>query len=123
LLHHFVDRQFGQTFNHLLNKLSDFPGVDGGTMLDRGVSIWLNDNGQGPAHSLNNIPWILAGSCGGFFRQGEMVEVANGQTGNTHSRLLNTIGSAVGLRNANGDYLDNFGDPSLPQGIHSDLLA
>jgi hypothetical protein len=123
LLHHFVDRQFAQTFNHLLNKLSAVPGVEGGTLLDGGVSIWHNDNGLGPAHNLNNIPWVLAGGCAGFFRQGEMLELAGGTNENTHSRLLNTIGSAVGLRRSNGDYLDNFGDPSLPQGIHTELLA
>jgi hypothetical protein len=123
VLHHYVDRQFAQTFNHLVTKLRDAPGLDGGSLLDRGVSVWLNDNTAGPSHDVHNVPYILAGSCAGFFKQGEMIEVDGGSGDNTHSRLLNTIGSAVGLRNAAGDYLDDFGDPSLPKGVLDDIMS
>jgi hypothetical protein len=36
---------------------------------------------------------------------------------------LNTIGSAVGLRNAAGDLLDDFGDPSLPRGVLPEIMT
>lgn len=36
-----------------------------------------------------------------------------GSTTPNHGRLLNTIGTAVGLRKSDGAPIDNFGDPSL----------
>jgi hypothetical protein len=123
LLHHFVDRHFARTFRHLLDRLSAQPGRNGGTLLDDGVSAWYNDNAKGPPHSITNVPWVLAGGCAGFFKQGQHLRVANGASGTNHSKLLNTIGSAVGVRNASGGFLDNFGDSSLPRGILDELRA
>jgi hypothetical protein len=37
--------------------------------------------------------------------------------------MLNTIGTAVGLKNAAGGPLDDFGDPAFEKGIFSELLA
>ena len=37
--------------------------------------------------------------------------------------MLNTIGSAVGLRNEAGGLLEDFGDPELQSGVLSDLMA
>lgn len=122
LLHHFVDRQFAQTFKHLLDRLATTQGPNG-ALIDRGVACWYNDNQNGPPHGGNNVPWILAGSCAGFFRTGEYVAANNGAGGVNHARLLNTIGSAVGLRKSDGSYIDDFGDPSLPRAPLTDLLA
>jgi hypothetical protein len=55
-------------------------------------------------------------------KQGLYVEIAGSNSAN-HNRLLNTLGSAVGLRNAGGGLLDDFGDGSLPKGVLSELLA
>lgn len=120
LLHHMVDRQFAQTFRHLLDRLSAYDMPDGQRLLDHGVAVWYNDNGNGPGHSSRNVPFVLAGSCNGFLRQGMYVEAVGDRT---HKQMLNTIGSAVGLRNASGEHLDDFGDPSLPGGVLSELLA
>ena len=122
-LHHLVDRHFAGTFRHLLDKLSSYPGVAGGTLLDRGVCCWHNDNANGPGHDVKNVPWVLAGSCGGFLKQGQAIELVGGADENTHSRLLNTVASAAGVRKADGNYLDDFGDPTLPRGVLSDIIA
>ncbi len=121
LQHHKVDRYFARMFEHLISRLAAYPSVSGGSLLDRGVSVWYNDHGDGPAHGTSNCPFILAGSAGGFFKQNRCVRLASG--GATHARMLNTIGSAVGLRNARGEHLDDFGDPSLPRGVLDELLA
>ena len=122
LLHHYVDRQFAQTFRYLLERLDAYALPNGRTLLEQGIAAWYNDNGHGPAHSIFNIPWVLAGSCDGYFKQGEMVLIDEGGDAN-HSRLLNTIGTAVGVRKANGDILDDFGDPSFPRGVLNVLRA
>ncbi len=119
VLHHQIDRNFGQTFKYLLDKLAEYP-LPTGSLLDAGVSVWLNDQSNGPNHSNLNLPYILAGSAGGYFRQGAYVRA---QGDNTHCRLLNMIGTAVGLRSASGGDLDDFGDPSLPKDPIAELRA
>lgn len=122
VLHHKIDRQFGQTFRYLLDKLSGYMMPDGKTLLEHGVAVWFNDNANGPAHAVANVPWILAGSAGGFLKQGEYVEVAGGNNPNL-AQVHNTIGSAVGVKNASGGLLDDFGDPSFPKGVLPELMA
>ena len=122
-LHHQVDRQFGQMFKHLLDRLHAYAMPTGGSLLEHGVSVWYNDLGNGPEHSPNNTPFVLAGSPGGFLKQGQYLRVLGDERGENHKRLLNTIGSAVGLRNEAGEYLDDFGDPELQGGVLSDVMA
>jgi len=122
LLHHQVDLQFADAFKYLLDRLAAYQMPDGKRLIEHGVSVWYNDLGNGPAHSARHVPFVLAGSCNGFLKQGLSIEASGGTTPN-HHRLLNTLGSAVGLRNAAGGYLDDFGDPSLPKGVLSELIA
>lgn len=122
VLHYKIDRQFGQTFRYLLDRLSSYTMPDGKTLLEHGVAVWYNDNSNGPAHSVMNVPWILAGSAGGFLKQGQYVEVAGGDQPNL-AQVHNTIASAVGVRKADGSMLDDFGDPSFPRGVLPELMA
>ncbi|RKH08899.1 DUF1552 domain-containing protein [Corallococcus sp. CA053C] len=122
LLHARVDAQFARTFNYLLDRLAGYVLPDGKKLVDMGVSVWFNDLGNGPAHSARNIPFILAGSCNGYLKQGVAVTASGGGNPN-HNKLLNTIGSAVGLRNAAGGPLDDFGDPAHAKGLLPELLA
>lgn len=119
VLHHEIDRIFARSFRHLLDRLSMYPGPGGGTLLDDCVALWTNDLANGPPHSYNNIPQIIAGSGGGFLRTGAYVDAG----GVTHNKFLNTILSAVGLRNDSGDYYDSFGDPELERGLVPEMLA
>lgn len=121
-LHHEVDRQFARVFKYLLDKLSSYPAGDT-TLLDHGVAVWLNDLGNGPAHSPRNVPYIMAGSAGGFLKQGEYVVLDEGDRTPNLARVLNTLGSAAGLRKENGDLIDDFGDPELDRRPHPDLMA
>lgn len=119
LLHHQIDRTFAQTFRYLLDALSAYP-LPEGSLLDAGVSVWHNDQSTGPGHSSNGLPYILAGSAGGYLAQGLYRRLpGNG----THCRLLNMIGSAAGLRDAAGMPIEDFGDPSLPKDALPELLG
>lgn len=123
LLHSMVDRQFAQTFRYLLDLLAAYDLPDAESLLDCGVCAWYNDNGTGPGHSSANIPWVLAGSAGGFLRQGQYLEVNGGVYEPTHARLLNTIGSAVGLRDQDGEWISDFGDPGLDRMPLLEIIA
>jgi hypothetical protein len=119
MLHHKIDRQFGQMFKHLLDRLSMYGGSSGETLLDDCIAVWTNDLANGPPHSYRNVPQIIAGSGGGFLRQGQYVDSGNV----THNKLFNTILSAHGLTNSAGDHYDSFGDPSLEGGVIPAMIA
>lgn len=121
VLHHYVDRQFGQTFKYLLDRLAAYDMPTGQSLLEHGVSVWYNDNSNGPPHGVRNVPWILAGSANGYLRQGQMVDLDI--NGANHTQLLNTIGTAVGVRTPGQDALTDFGDPGLQGGVLGQLIA
>lgn len=116
-LHHQIDRIHARFFKHLLDRLSEYSMPWGGTLLDSSVNLWVNSVSNGPPHSGNNVPHVLAGGAGGFLRTGNHIEVS-GYT----AKVLSTIVSACGVRKDNGDLVDNFGDPE-PQGVLSELIA
>lgn len=121
VLHHYVDRAFARTFKHLCDRLAEYVMPTSGTLLDCGVAVWLNDLGNGPAHSRMNLPFVIAGSAGGFLQQGQYIRLSTGSAV-SHAQLLNTLGTAVGLRTGAGP-LSDFGDPSLPRGLLTELMA
>lgn len=123
LLHHRVDVQFAQTFRHLLDKLAAY-SMGGSSLLDQGMAIWMNDLGNGPAHGSGNCPVVIGGSAGGFLRQGEYIRIDGGDGDReNHARVLNTIGTAAGLRKPGGDFIDDFGDPGQDRSVIDELLA
>ena len=121
VLHHKVDRQFARAFKYLIDRLTAYAMPDGKSLLEHGVAVWYNDLGNGPAHSPDNAPFVIAGSANGYLKQGQYVRVSGDDP--NHNRMLNTIGAAVGVRNAAGGPLDDFGDPDLPRGLLTELLA
>ncbi|MEM9693661.1 MAG: DUF1552 domain-containing protein [Myxococcota bacterium] len=120
-LHHLVDLQFARTFNYLLSLLNGYTALDGTPLLDKGISLWYNDNSNGPPHGRRGVPYVIAGSAGGQLRQGQYIRLSGGNDRN-HDQLLNTIGAAVGLRNGAGEPLNDFGNRGA-QGGRSELLA
>ncbi len=116
--HHAIDREHGKMFRHLLERLEMY-NTDVGTMLDDSVAVWCNDLATGVGHSYKNIPWVCAGSCGGFLKTGQYIDAGDVP----HNRFHNTILSAVGLTNNQGDYVDDFGDPELAPGVIEAMIA
>lgn len=121
LLHSYCDIHHARAFRYLLERLDAYSTPEGGSLLDAGIAVWWNENAHGE-HFSTNIPYVIAGSAGGFLRQGVYVEADDPNTSN-HRRMLQTLGSAVGLRSAEGDLLDDFGDPSLPGGTLASIMA
>jgi hypothetical protein len=122
--HHKIDRLFAGYFKYLIDQLIKYP-TPTGTLLDEGVAVWLNDLATGPPHSGTNIPYVCAGNAGGFLKTGQYVDAGdvNANRYVTHNKFLNTIGAAVGVKNASGGPLDDFGDPELQKGLIPQMLA
>jgi hypothetical protein len=115
--HSAVDRIHARLFGRLLDRLSAYT-TETGTLLDQGVCAWINDLSNGPPHSINNLPYVLAGGAGGYLRTGQYVDAGDVP----HNKLLNTLATAVGLRNTNGDPVDDFGHASLEKGLIDEMI-
>jgi hypothetical protein len=133
-LHHACDRLFANHYKYLLDLLTSYT-TPTGTLLDQGVAVWTNQCATG-AHSFSNVPWILAGSANGFFKQGQFIQVGTGEMPGGRqdgvagdpsvsgvNKMLNTLLTAAGVTKTGGAPTDDFGDVSLPKGIFSELLA
>jgi hypothetical protein len=132
--HHYLDRMMLNSYKYLLDTLSAYE-TPTGPLIDQGVAIWTNQCATG-AHSFSNIPWIQAGTANGFFKQGQYLTVGTGQQpGGTQdgkggdasvsgvNKMLNTLLTAAGVTKTDGSPTDDFGEPSLPKGFFSEMLA
>jgi hypothetical protein len=131
---HAVDRLMMNHYKYFLDLLSSYETATG-PLLDQGVAIWTNQCATG-AHSFSNVPWILAGTANGFLAKGSYLTVGSGnmpggsQDGKGGdgsvsgvNKMLNTLLQAAGVTKDDGSPVDDFGEPSLPKGIFSELLA
>lgn len=116
--HHQIDRVHGKMFKYLLDKLSSYTTASG-TLLDLGATVWTNDLASGPPHSYTNVPYVIAGSLGGYLKQGQYIDA--GKVFN--NKLFNTLGTGMGCKNGAGGPLDDFGDSSLAKGLISQIIA
>jgi hypothetical protein len=69
-----IDRWYARKYAKLIALLDAIPEGEG-TLLDNTATMWLPEFSDGHAHSLNNLPIVVAGSAGGTLRQGVAVNV------------------------------------------------
>jgi len=106
-----IENWYAQQFKYLLDKLDAVPEGDG-TMLDNTACVWIHEQSNGGNHNRNDMPFVLAGSCGGYFATGHCLDLQ----GRPHNDLLVTLARAMGVE------LDRFGDDNYTGPI-SELLA
>jgi hypothetical protein len=106
-----INTWFAEELAYLLKKLQNTPEPgQKGCMLDHTLVIWTNELGKGNSHTLNNIPFVLAGNGFGF-RMGLSINCEN----DAHNRFLISLAHAV------GHPLETFGNPALCKGGPLDL--
>ncbi len=70
-----VDQWYAGQFNTLINKLSRYQESGApGTILDNSLLMWSSCLGDASSHLSNNVPVILAGSNGGYFKTGRNIQ-------------------------------------------------
>jgi hypothetical protein len=91
----------GWIFSQVALMLAKLEGSQegAGTALDNTVVVTANDMEDGASHYVGKIPFVLIGSCGGFFKTGQFQKY--NKVG--HNRLL------VSLLNAMDVQVDTFG--------------
>jgi hypothetical protein len=73
-------------------------------LLDKSIVMWTNHVADGPTHSFEKLPFIIAGDGGGYLKQGQFIDAG----GARNARLFNTlIGAAVRDTQA---WANDFGD-------------
>jgi hypothetical protein len=87
-----IDTWFYQQYATNLLAPLDGSAEGSGTTLDNTCVLIANDMQEGNTHFDKNVPWLIAGSCGGFFKTGRVVELNNAP----NNQLLTTIMHAMG---------------------------
>jgi hypothetical protein len=101
-----IDRWHASKLARLLERLDSIVEADGRSVLDNSVIMYTNELSNGRAHSFMDLPYILAGSANGFFKQGEYVRLGRAQNPGgddqvaPHNKLLNTLVNAMGIESS-----------------------
>ena len=107
---------YAQQFAHLVERLKAIPEGDG-TAFDNTVLVWVPEmanNGPGRAHNRNNVPFLLAGGCGGRLKTGRFLNYDRG----SHTDVYITICHALGFTD-----VKEFGRPGIAKGPLAGLLS
>jgi hypothetical protein len=62
-------------------------------LLDSSFLMWTNHVSDGPSHSFSDLPFVIAGSAGGFLKTGQAIRLNN----ETNSKVLATLIASMGL--------------------------
>ena len=100
-----INKWYTEQFAYLLGKMDAIQEGDG-TMLDNTVVVWVNELGKGNSHTRNDIPFILAGGCQGYFETGRALDFG----GAPHGQLLVSIANAMDVP------ITSFGVEQFSQG-------
>jgi hypothetical protein len=103
-----------QQVTYMLDQLAATQEADGSTMLDNTVLLWGNELGVGNTHSYKNIPWMLAGGAGGYFKTGRFLQYPDVP----HNNLLVSVCNAMGFSD-----VTTFGIPGVCTGALPGLTA
>lgn len=98
-----IDRIRMNTFKYILERWSEY-STPHGDLLDNSFIMWTSHVATGPPHGFNNLPIIIAGSAGGYLKQGQYINAG----GVPNTKLLNTLIAATGATGRVGS-----GDTSL----------
>jgi len=103
-----IDAWYAQQLADFITALKAIPEGNG-TVFDNTLILWCNELAVGNIHSHVRVPFLLAGSAGGYFKTGRYVSFPSGTS---HNDLLASVALAMGAT-----LTDNkFGDSSFCAG-------
>ncbi|MCB9641235.1 MAG: DUF1552 domain-containing protein [Myxococcales bacterium] len=86
-----INEWYAKQYAYLIDKLEKCQEGTG-TVLDNSFVLWGNELGKGNSHTRNNIPFVGAGSAGGYFKTGRYLNFGD----KAHNYLLTSICHAMG---------------------------
>lgn len=102
-----INTWYAQRFADLLDRLQSTEAGDGSSVLDHSVVLWCNELGNGYTHEAANIPYVVAGRCGGALDTGRFLSFSY----RGHGDLFAGLGQALGLETATFGMPEVFGSP------------
>jgi hypothetical protein len=96
-----INTWYASQLASLIERLKAIPEGDG-TVFDNTVILWTNEQSRGNNHDRHDLPYVIAGSAGGYFNTGRYVEFPSETA---HNHLL------VSLLNAMDIDASEFGNP------------
>jgi hypothetical protein len=109
-----INTWHSEQFFYMIDALAKATEPDGSSVLDNSLVLWGNELGAGNTHSYKNIPWVIAGSAGGYFKTGRQVNYKDAP----HNDLLVSVCNAMGF-----DDVTTFGIPGVCRGPLQGLTA
>lgn len=100
-----IGKWYAQQLAYLLSRL-DAVEEGTGTLLDNTVILWCTDIAVGQSHARRDMPYVLAGGCGGALQTGRYLKY----NGDYHNNML------VSLCNAMDVGITTFGNPAYCTG-------
>jgi hypothetical protein len=90
-----IDNWYVGKWKRLIETLD---GIQEGetSLLQNTATMWLPELSDGAAHNLNNLPIMIAGSAGGYLKQGAIVNVEGGMIGRGSSENSCVNGGTIG---------------------------
>jgi Protein of unknown function (DUF1552) len=82
---------YANEFVYLVEALRKVPTASGTLLDDTGV-IWLTELSDAAGHSMNDLPIVMAGRCGGAFKTGQLTEHPGRSQGDLFVNILNAMG-------------------------------
>ncbi len=101
-----------QQYAGLLKRLNDIQDLGGGTLLDNSAVLWVHEQSNGYSHQRTDLPYVLAGSCAGYFKTGGRM---------IHFPKVAHNGLLISLANAMDVPTETFGDPQFSKGPLTEL--
>lgn len=86
-----IDQFMAEKYTELVTLFDGIPDGDV-KLLDNTATMWLPELADGNAHNTNNLPIVIAGSLGGYLKQGQSINVDGGgniDTGNSEANCSN----------------------------------
>lgn len=129
---HAIDLWHAKRFRYLADRLDSYADVDG-TILDNSALLWVNELSDGKSHHYRDLPFVMAGSAGGYFKQGQFVNLSKlADPLSLHikmleenapaNKLLTMLCNAMGMKADNGGPVTMFGRYGL-EGEYPELRA
>jgi hypothetical protein len=121
-----IDEWYAGEFAYLLDRLNAYD-EGSGTVLDNTCVVMANELSHGKAHDFRDLPYVMAGSCAGYFKTGQYIKVTNqSNTVNDqdapHNKLLTTLCNAMGVTDSSGNPITYFGDPQYGEPGEFEML-
>ncbi|WP_437724421.1 DUF1552 domain-containing protein [Sorangium sp. So ce861] len=102
-----LEKWLHEQFVGVIKKLKELPEADGsGSLLDNTLIAWCRDMGDAPAHTQNEMKFVLASGTGGYLKTAPGGRFIRSQE--RHERVLLSLCDAMGVTDYAG-----FGDPAL----------